>query len=125
MQWYKQYFLYTTKAIDYAIDSLWSDGANTNLRLKNMGKMAMPIDVMLTFKDGSKEWHYIPLDMMFGTKPAEDSLQRKVYPKWPFTKETYTISSAKKLTDVVSVEIDPSLRLADVDRKNNRIELKW
>ncbi len=87
--------------------------------------MAMPIDVLLTFKDGSKEWHYIPLDMMFGTKPAEDSLQRKVYTEWPFTKETYTISSAKKLTDVVSVEIDPSLRLADVDRKNNKIELKW
>ncbi len=125
LQWYKQYFVYTTKAIDYTIDSLWSDGANTNLRLKNMGKMAMPIDVLLTFKDGSKEWHYIPLDMMFGTKPAEDSLQRKVYTEWPFTKETYTISSAKKLTDVVSVEIDPSLRLADVDRKNNKIELKW
>ena len=125
LQWYKQYFLYTTKTIDYAIDSLWSDGANTNLRIKMVGTMAMPIDMLLTFKDGSKEWHYIPLDMMFGAKPAEDSQPRKVYPAWPFTHPEYTISTTKKITDVVSVEIDPSLRMADVDRRNNKLELKW
>jgi len=125
LQWYKQYFLYTTKTIDYGIDSLWSDGDNTSIRLKNIGKMAMPVDVHITFKDGSTESHYVPLDMMFGAKPAEDSLARKVYAEWPFTRETYNITSTQKLINVVRIEIDPSLRLADVDRRNNKLELKW
>ena len=33
----------------------------------------MPIDLQLTFKDGTKELHYIPLDLMYGEKPIEDS----------------------------------------------------
>ncbi|MES2776275.1 MAG: M1 family metallopeptidase [Bacteroidota bacterium] len=125
LQWYKQYFLYTTKTADYGIDSLWSEGAGTNVRLKMIGKMAMPLDVQITFKDSSKEWHYIPLDLMFGAKPAEDSLPRKVYPAWPFTHAEYVINTSKKITDIVSVEIDPSQRLADVDKKNNKLEIKW
>ena len=125
LHWYKQYFMYTTKTIDYAIDSLWSNGAGTNIRINKLGKMAMPIDVVITFKDSSKERHYIPLDMMFGAKPAEDSIPVKLYEAWPFTKPAFTINTSKKITDVVSVEIDPSMRLADTDRKNNKLELKW
>ena len=34
--------------------------------------MPMPIDLQLIFKDGSTEMHYIPLDLMYGAKPAED-----------------------------------------------------
>ena len=33
----------------------------------------MPIDLQLTFKDGSKELHYIPMYLMFGEKPVEDA----------------------------------------------------
>ena len=33
--------------------------------------MPMPIDLELTFKDSTKELHYIPLDMMLADKPAE------------------------------------------------------
>lgn len=126
LQWYKQYWVNTTKTIDYAIDSLWQEGKNTNIRIKNIGKMPMPIDVLITYKDGMKELHYIPLNLMLGNKPAENAvITRKLYPEWKWTHPTYVIQSSRKLTDIISVEIDPSLRMADIDRKNNKLQLKW
>jgi hypothetical protein len=63
---------------------------------------------------------------MYGAKAAEDSLiSRKVYSPWKWTHATYVIESSRRLTDFSIVEIDPSLRLADIDRKNNKLELKW
>lgn len=125
LQWYKEYWVYTTKTIDYSIDSLWMENNSTNIRLKRIGKMPMPIDVLLTFKDSTKEWHHIPLNLMYGVKPAEDALPRKVYNEWKWTHPEYIITTNRKLTDIIRVEIDPSQRMADVDRKNNVLDLKW
>jgi hypothetical protein len=126
LDWYKEFWISSTKTIDYAIDSLWEAGNGTNIRLRNIGMMPMPLDVKVTFKDGSSEWHYIPMSLMFGEKPAEEGQEgRKVYEEWRWTHPTYEITSSRKLTDITSVEIDPSFRMADVERKNNRLELKW
>ena len=73
LDWYKEYWVNSTKTIDYAFDSLWEEGGKTKIRMKRVGMMPMPIDLQLTFKDGSKEMHYVPLDLMYGEKPAEDS----------------------------------------------------
>jgi hypothetical protein len=126
LNWYQMYWVNTTKTIDYGIDSLWEEGGATNVRLKRIGQMPMPVDVKLTFKDGSSEWHYVPLNLMFGEKEAEPGqTPRVVYPGWKWTHPTYTIATKKRLTDVVTVEIDPSQRMADIERKNNKLELKW
>jgi hypothetical protein len=125
LDWYREYWVNTTKTIDYGIDSLWEEGGVTKIRLKQVGEVPMPIDLQLTFKDGSKELHYVPMYLMFGDKPAEDDTQRKTYPEWKWTHPTYTIESSRKLTDLKVVEIDPSQRMADIDRKNNKMELTW
>jgi hypothetical protein len=126
LDWYKEYWVNSTKTIDYGIDSLWEEGGKTKVRLIRNGLMPMPIDLQLTFKDGSKELHYVPLNLMYGAKPIEDSLvPRTVYAPWKWTSATYVVESNRKLTDFSMVEIDPSLRLADIDRKNNKLELKW
>ena len=126
LDWYKEYWIYSTKTIDYSIDSLWEENGKTNIRIKDIGLMPMPIDLRLTFKDGTKESHYVPLDLMYGEKPAEnDSIPRKVYEAWHWTSPTYTIQTNRPLTDITVAEIDPSQRMADIDRKNNRLELKW
>lgn len=126
LDWYKEYWINTTKTIDYAIDSLYEDNGATVIRLRDVGLMPMPIDVKISFKDGTSEWHYIPMSLMFGEKPAEEGqTPRKVYEEWKWTHPTYEISTTRKLTDIVTVEIDPSYRMADVNRKNNKIELKW
>lgn len=126
LDWYKEFWINSTKTIDYAIDSLWEENGKTNVRIKNIGLIPMPIDLQLSFKDSTKELHYVPLDLMYGEKPTEnDSISRKVYEPWHWTSATYTIQTTRKLTDIVVAEIDPSQRMADIDRKNNRLELKW
>jgi hypothetical protein len=126
LDWYKEYWINSTKTIDYGIDSLWENNGMTNVRLRDIGLIPMPIDVKITFKDGTSEWHYVPMNLMFGEKPAEeDQTPRKVYPEWKWTDPTYVIGTSRKLTDIVSVEIDPSYRMADIDRKNNKLELNW
>ena len=123
LDWYQQYWVNSVKTIDYAFDSLWEEGGKTRIRLKRLGQMPMPIDLQLTFKDGSTEMHYIPLDLMYGTKPAEGSGLRKIYPAWKWTNETYVIESDRRLGDISIAEIDPSQRMADTERQNNRIKL--
>jgi hypothetical protein len=88
--------------------------------------MPMPIDLQLTFKDGTRELHYIPLSLMYGEKPVEDStVLRKTYEAWKWTHSTYIVETSKRLPDITTVEIDPTKRLADIDRRNNKLELKW
>lgn len=126
LDWYKEYWVNSTKTIDYSIDSLWEEGGKTKVRLSRIGLMPMPIDLQLSFKDGSNELHYIPLNLMYGVKPVEDTaVNRVVYAPWKWTHSTYTIETSRRLTDIKLVEIDPSLRMADLDRKNNKLELKW
>ncbi len=126
LDWYKEYWINSTRTIDYNIDSLWEEGGVTKVRLSRIGLMPMPIDVQITFKDGTKELHYIPLNLMYGEKQVEDaSIPRKTYDAWKWTHSTYIIETNKRLGDFTIVEIDPSQRLADVERKNNKLELKW
>ncbi|UAY51394.1 M1 family metallopeptidase [Ferruginibacter albus] len=126
LDWYKEYWCSTTKTINYSIDSLWEENGVTKIRLKRIGLMPMPIDLQLTFKDGSSEVHYIPLNLMFGEKPNENAKEtRIVHDEWRWTHPTYVVEIKQRLTNIRKVEIDPSKRMADVDRKNNLLELKW
>jgi len=126
LDWYKEYWINSTKTIDYNIDSLWEEGGKTKVRMSRIGLMPMPIDLQITFKDGTKELHYVPMNLMYGIKPDEDlTVNRIVYEPWKWTHSTYTIETTRKLAEFAVVEIDPSLRLADVERKNNKLDLKW
>jgi hypothetical protein len=63
---------------------------------------------------------------MFGAKPVEDArIPRTEFEPWKFTDPTYTILLNHRLTDLKVAEIDATQRMADVDRKNNKLELNW
>lgn len=124
LDWYKEYWINLTRTIDYAFDSLWEEGGKTKIRIRRKGIMPMPIDLKLTFRDTTAEIHYIPLDLMYGEKPAEDSVPRIVYPAWKWTSETYVIQTNRRLSELLIAEIDPSQRMADVERQNNKIQLR-
>jgi hypothetical protein len=126
LDWYRQYFVNSTKKINYGIDSLWQEGSKMKIRLKNTGQMPMPIDLMLTFKDGSCQLVYVPQYLCFGSKPAENpSLKRTVHEPWKWTHPNYTLEVDDNLVNLRVVEIDPSGRMADVDRKDNKLEITW
>ncbi len=126
LDWYHMYWINTTKTINYSIDSLWEENNMTKIRLKRIGQMPMPIDLAITLKDGHSEMHSIPLDLMFGAKQKENNSQKWIVEQeWHWTSPTYVLSIQSRLIDIIKVEIDPSKRMADVERKNNLLELNW
>jgi hypothetical protein len=126
LDWYRQLFVNTTRKIDYKIDSLWQEGTKMKIRLRNLGEIPMPIDLMLTFKDSTSQLVHVPSYLAFGHKPAEDtSSPRVVLTPWKWTHPSYVVEVEAGLMNLKIAEIDPSGRLADVDRKNNRLELNW
>jgi hypothetical protein len=125
LDWYKEYWIYTTKAIDYSIDSLWGEGNVSKIRLRRIGQMPMPIDLELTFKDSTKELHYVPLNLMFGNKPAENSERRIIHQEWNWTNPTYVVEFDHPLNQLINVEIDPTKRMANIMSKNSILKLNW
>jgi aminopeptidase N len=123
LDWYKRYWVNTTGVIDYGIDSVWEENGKTSIRLKNNGDIPMPVDLQLKFRDGSMELHYIPMNLMFQEKPVEfPQIPRTKHDAWKWVQQTYTIEIKRKPGELASVWIDPSERMADVNRKNNSIE---
>ncbi len=85
----------------------------------------MPIDVQFTKKDGTTVMHTIPLNLMFGSKKEDVGDKLITENEWRWTHPTYVLELKTKLTDYKKIEIDPSQRMADVDRRNNLLELNW
>lgn len=124
LDWYKEYWIYTTKTIDYGIDSITENNGHTRIKLHRINQMPMPIDLLVTYKDGRKEMHYIPQYMMFGQKPDEGLAgSRVVHGAWPWTNPVYEIDLSVARSQIKSIEIDPSRRMADIDRSNNKVKL--
>lgn len=124
LNWYLNYWINTTKRIDYSVKSIVSNNNETSVTLERIGELPMPTDLVVTYKDGTKELYYIPLNETLGNKPVEDkSMQRYDLPAWPWVNPTYTLKINRKGAEIVSVEIDPSLRMADIERKNNKMEM--
>jgi aminopeptidase N len=125
LQWYKEFMVNTTKTIDYTIDSLWEENGMSKIRIRRVGQMPMPVDVQLTFKDSSREIHTIPLNLMYGNKMPETSINTVIHDEWMWVNPTYTFEVKHKLTDFKLIEIDPTKRLADIDPANNALQLNW
>jgi hypothetical protein len=63
---------------------------------------------------------------MFGEKKNEEpAVKRTVCEPWKWTHPYYTFEIDRKLTDLKAIEIDPGQRTADMERKNNKLELNW
>jgi hypothetical protein len=124
LHWYMNYWVNTTKKIDYGIKNIIENAGSTFIMLERVGEFPMPVDLVVTFKDGSKEMFYIPTNETLGNKPIEDqTAQRLDLNAWPWVYPTYTLSIKRNVEDIASIEIDPSQRMADIDRKNNIMDL--
>ncbi len=126
LDWYKQYMVYTTKTIDYAIDSLVDINHHTWVHLVNYGKMPMPVDISVTLKDGSATFYTIPLDLMLGAKSQKDSQGRAytVLPVWNWVNPEYLMDLPFGEEQIKMIIIDPLHRMGDLDRTNNQWPLQ-
>ncbi len=121
LDWYHQYWIQSTKTIDYAIASVEAvDKKHTRIHLKRIGDMPMPIDVVVHLKKGKVLRYTIPLRIMFGEK-TEDPAGTKweVLPDWPWVNPAYSFEIPVKQKKIKSIELGPAGRIADIDSENN------
>jgi hypothetical protein len=121
LQWLKEYWVNSTKTIDYGLNDIQVSGNAALISIQRVGKFPMPIEVVVTYKDGSSELHYIPLDLMLAGKEQEGSMKQINHPEWKWTHPTYTFESTQPIGAIKSIEIDPSQRMPDINRSNNKI----
>lgn len=108
LDWYLTDFTQTTNTIDYGIKSV----EGNTITLERIGLMPMPIDLTVTYIDGTTEDFYIPLQMMRGEKPTNATIIKD----WAWAYPTYTFKTTKP---VKSVNIDPKEMMADINKENN------
>lgn len=116
LSWYFDYWINSTKTIDYGVNSVRSSSDDTEIVLERLGTMIMPIDLQVTYKSGSKETYNIPLRIMYGHKPLGEM---KLSEPWPWTYPIYVLTLNHSLDQISSVEIDPGRQMADVNLENN------
>jgi hypothetical protein len=119
LDWYLEYFVNSTKYVDYELTDVIEDEEETIIELERKGKMFMPVDVVVTRFNGEKIMHHIPLGVMRGSKKENFDGEYIVEDDWFWTNKSYTLTLDLPIRSIMKVEIDPSGRLADMDRENN------
>ena len=109
LDWYLNEWTQTTHTIDYAVKSV----EGKTITLERIGQMPMPIDLEVTYEDGTTESFNIPIEMMRGNKPTSATILKD----WGWAYPTYSIETSKNVKAVV---IDKSGLMADIDLSNNR-----
>jgi len=119
LKWYLTDWTQTTNTIDYSIKSVKADESRTLINIERIGSMPMPLEVLVNFKDGSSEIHYIPITLMRGEKENPYSIKWTVHKDWPWARPEYEFAVNRPKTDIVDIYIDPSYYMADINRENN------
>jgi len=124
LDWYLTDWTQTTNTIDYGIKTVESatDAVpRTGVTLERIGRMPMPIDVLVEYTDGRRESFYIPLRMMSFEKGNPDPLvKRTVLPDWAWAYPTYFFEIPKAKSEIKKIVLDPGGLMADVKRENNQ-----
>ena len=119
LDWYWEDFVGTTKTIDYSIKEVVSNAGKTDVVIERVGQMPMPLDVVVSYKDGTQENFYIPLEMMRGEKTEKMYSKTTLLADWGWTYPEYSFIIDKNLADIERIVIDPSQRMADIHPENN------
>ena len=117
LEWYLNDWTRTTHKIDYGIDisSLESDRL---IILNRKARIPMPIELVVSFSDGTSEMYYIPNDLLFGYKKFDADVNYMEPWNWASSQYEFRVEGLKK---IIKIEIDPSKRLADFNQSDNII----
>jgi aminopeptidase N len=125
LDWYLVDWTQTLNTIDYGIKDVKENGDKTAVILERIGRMPMPIDLLVEYTDGTKESLYIPLRMMsFEKENPTPAIKRTVLNDWAWAFSTFEFTIAKPKSLIKKITIDPSGLMADIKQNNNVYELK-
>ena len=117
LEWYLNDWTRTTNKVDYDLDIFDKD--SRDLSIKRIGRIPMPLEILVSFRDGSTAMYYIPIDLMQGNKTFDNDIIILEPWSWVNADYIFKIQGNKK---VLKIEIDPSKRLADVNQLKNILE---
>ncbi len=121
LDWYLVDWTQTTNTIDYSIADVRDSSDGTTISLKRIGRMPMPIDLLVEYTDGTSEMFYIPLRMMsFVKENPYPNIKRTVAADWTWGNPDYELKLSKRKGEIKTVRIDPSGLMADIKQDNNR-----
>jgi len=125
LDWYLVDWTQTLNTIDYSIKEVKENADKTNVILERIGRMPMPIDLLVEYTDGTKESFYIPLRMMsFEKENPTPAINRTILNDWAWAFTTFEFTISKPKATIKKITIDPSGLMADVKQANNVYELK-
>lgn len=117
LDWFYQYWVYSTKPLDYAIEEAEPRKGGLLLKLARQAPMPMPVRLELKLKSGVVYRYYIPT---FSQQAAPQEEGWRVLPSWAWTHAEYEVFlEDADGSEVEYVQIDPLSLSADIDRKNN------
>jgi hypothetical protein len=118
LDWYLLEWTLTTNTIDYAIKAVNEAQNSTQITIERKGRMPMPLDIIIEYSDGTKEFFYIPNTLLRWEKPNPyPHLKATALKGWDWAYPTYTFEVQK--TTIKSITIDPEQLMADLDKENN------
>ncbi|MEQ1745007.1 MAG: M1 family metallopeptidase [Saprospiraceae bacterium] len=123
LDWYMEQFVNTTNTIDYGILSVENgERKTTRVAILRKGRMAMPLDILVTYSNGKQELFYAPLDRMRGEKPTEPGTRRTTLGDHRTLEPGFVFEIPERFERIAKIEIDPKQGMADVDLSNNTWE---
>jgi hypothetical protein len=120
LDWYLNDWTKTTNTIDYGIKSVEEIDRKTKITLQRIGRMPMPLDVLVIYEDGTQESFYIPQTLMRWTKENQNpNIKRTVLQGWDWAFPTFEMVLEKEKKSIKAIIIDSSGLMTDVNRNNN------
>lgn len=121
LDWYNEYFVQSTKTIDYAVSNFFSNQTKSVAVIERQGLMPMPVEVEVTLNSGERHMYYIPLDIMRGEKSGKEYNGNSwtIMEDWKWVDSNYALELPYPADQISEINIDPSEGMADIKRENN------
>lgn len=120
LDWYFEYFVNTTKTIDYSIYEIMGDEKGTQILLKK-GEMPMPVEFNIVLQNGTVSKYYIPTVLMRGEKEVE--LNTKILSDWAWTNPYYSIRLDQAPSEIKGIQLHTTGHIADIEPLNDRVKM--
>lgn len=125
LDWYLTDWTQTTNTIDYGIKEVKEQANQTTIALERIGRMPMPMEVLVEYTNGTQELYYIPLRMMHYVKAHNNpELKRTVLTDWAWGNPNYEFTLSAPKSQIKKITLDPSGLMADIKKENNTFENK-
>ena len=119
LNWYLTDWTQTTNTIDYKISGVSGLNNKTIIDLERVGMMPIPLEILISFKNGNKQIHYIPIGIMRGEKKPYTDIEWILHNDWTWSTPNYKLIIDFPLDSIEKITIDSSNLMADIDKSNN------